>query len=618
MKNKRIFIYGTGLALAILALAAFLFLPARPDRGFRRLQFGEDLRDQRNFRLDEARGKIFLKSAGGEIEWKGLPSAAACFFKVAGEKKVEIAPPFSGPAGFYCYLYMEGANGGKITFKADWLHGDYPLNLARTRQKEQSLELVRFLQVAGNDRLRFSFQGNGSVYFSKPIFYRRRKPEERQYVFLIGVDTLRGDHIGMKVHGHSLTPRLDSFKQDGVDFSRCYAQSNWTLPSFMSLFTAQYEFNHLIRHGKVLAADKPFLVKELSQRFITVSLNGGGYVSRNFGFSRNFDYFASSAQYSLPNGGELLFRKALDLVDRCRFPQAFFFLHTYQVHTPFKPPEKFLREINPHPLYRGLDSMTFLSQKKRFMPIDAQLTASFKELYQAEVLAFDSYLGDFVDALKKRGIYDNSMIIVMADHGEEFWEHGGWGHGHSMYDEVLRVPLIIKFPGEKFRAQQVGEPVGVIDIIPSILDFFKIDFDTKKVDGLSLLPLLRGETLPRQHLYSSVSTCQYFEKLPARFAVIDSKYKVIVNYAYTADALKYFGEFGPPPQPGPAEIYDLFQDRDERHDLYGQRPDVYGRLLNTINAVKKRLALNFAMADQGEDAQVEEELRRQMQTLGYL
>ena len=104
---------------------------------------------------------------------------------------MEIAPPF-GPGWFLLLPLHGGANGGKITFKADWLHGEYPLNLARTRQKEQSLELVRFLQIAANDRLRFSFRGNGSVYFSKPIFYRRRKPEKRQYVFLIGVDTLRG------------------------------------------------------------------------------------------------------------------------------------------------------------------------------------------------------------------------------------------------------------------------------------------------------------------------------------------------------------------------------------------------------------------------------------------
>jgi choline-sulfatase len=617
-KKKYIKFMIGGAAVLLILFLLFHFLPAREKTRFKRIEFGPDLQDLKNFKLDTARGKVFFSQQGQDIRLPVVSASDACFFKIAGEKKLEMPSPFSGQVGFFCHFYINGLNGEKIQLKIDCLRGTRTLKLLRLFNSEQSLDFARQLELTSGDRIQITFRGNGIIYFSQPLFYRIRPAKERKYVFLIGVDTLRGDHIGMKVNGRSITPRIDSLKQDAAVFSSCFAQSDWTLPSFMSLFTSQYEFNHQIRHGAVLALDKPFLVKELRQRFITFNLNGGGYVSRNFGFSRYFDYFDSSAHYSFPNGGQLLFKDALRLIDSGVFPEAFFFLHTYQVHTPYCPPPKFLHEINPHPRTGKLDSITFESQKKRFIPVAGELMRSYKELYQAEVLAFDSFLGDFIDALKKRGIYQDAMIIVMSDHGEEFFEHGGWGHGHSMYEELLRVPLVIKFPGEEFKGRRVDEPVGVIDIIPSIMDFYGIAGDGKKIDGLSLLPLLKHGKLARQQLFSSVSTCLYMDKLPAKFAVIDGHFKIICNYPYQTDSLNFFGEFSLPPATGPVEIYDLERDRNETRSLYLARGDIYRKLLHVINAIKKRIALNFKMENAGSDAEIDEELKRQMKTLGYL
>ncbi|MCP5054162.1 MAG: sulfatase-like hydrolase/transferase, partial [bacterium] len=128
--------------------------------------------------------------------------------------------------------------------------------------------------------------------------------------------------------------------------------------------------------------------------------------------------------------------------------------------------------------------------------------------------------------LKKKNMYDNSMIVFLSDHGEAFYEHEKWGHPHTVYNEVARVPLLVKFPGNKFKGVQIKHVVGLIDVMPTILNFYNIPFKTKEVDGRDLMELIKGGTWERPVL-TSVSTGIYALDHGFRIALFKDSDKVI-------------------------------------------------------------------------------------------
>lgn len=234
------------------------------------------------------------------------------------------------------------------------------------------------------------------------------------------------------------------------------------------------------------------------------------------------------------------------------------------------------------------------------------------------MLAFDSYFGEFVAALKKRGIYERSLIVLMSDHGEEFFEHGGWEHNHSMYDELLRVPLAIKFPGNEHRGRTIKESVGVIDILPTILGAAGIPAPALAIDGLDLGPLLKGKKLPRPLLFSSVSSSRYLDAIPAKFAIIKDRFKIIYNFPPDATDLEYFAAYGPPPRPGPVEIYDLERDPGERKNLFASRQDIYRQVSGALRSIRALIKADLDRQPGQKQSEFDADLQKQMKSLGYL
>ena len=619
LKLKKHFILGAGI---LLAGAAILFLSKTLNKArtidFYRSDLAVDAAARLNFRVDAAADRIFFLQKDGPRELKGIPTANACFFRLEGRKTFSLRSPFSGRTGFYSHVYLDGLDKGKISFKIGVKRKGRALNFRQIRAGEFNAPVFLSMSLAKDEQLEISCQGTGIVYFSKPILYRIKHEQKRDYIFLIGVDTLRADPIGSMVNGRPLTPNIDRFKLDSVDFARCYSQSSWTLPAFMSLFTAQYEFHHQMSRGSALDPDKPFLVKELAAKYVTLNINGGIYMSKNFGFARHFDFFEASPALAGSYGGKVLFNKALDLIDRAQFPASFMFLHTYQIHSPYAPPAKFLEQINAHPRNTELKSIPFGLQKKRFMPVDDALTRSYKELYRGEVLAFDSFFGDFIAALKQRGIYDRSLIVLMSDHGEEFFEHRGWDHGHTLYDELLHVPLVIKFPGERNKGLAIKENVGVIDILPTILSAAGIGAASGPVDGMDLVPLMKGGKLERPYLFSSIANCSFIREIPPKFAIITDRFKVIYNYDYSAADLKFFAGYTLPPQTGQVEIYDLQRDKSELMNLFAKRKDVYRQVSQVIKKIRALIDANLAMKKDKNRSESDRDLQKQLKSLGYL
>jgi len=320
-------------------------------------------------------------------------------------------------------------------------------------------------------------------------------------VILISIDTLRSDRLGCYGHTGDLTPQIDRFREDAVLFRRMIAHAPSTMPSHASIFTSLIPSHH----GAFFSRPNPLpesciTMAELlkTEGYRTVSFNDGGQLAAELGFDQGFDTYVCMPR-EVHNIHK--FSKPVNAAFRWFHESGqqpfFLFLHTYHTHHPYTPNKRFLDErITSYkgPLPREINVQLLRDINKEKISITREDGAYILSLYEAEIEEMDHIFGRMVNRLKKNGIYDNSLIIFTSDHGEEMGEHGSWGwHSHSLFEELLRVPLIIKFPDNKFAGTLVEEQARSLDILPTILDV--IDSPPPEIlEGKSLLPLIQGRS----------------------------------------------------------------------------------------------------------------------------
>jgi arylsulfatase A-like enzyme len=292
----------------------------------------------------------------------------------------------------------------------------------------------------------------------------------RRNVILVSIDTLRADRLAAGGAYRRPMPQIDAFAQSAVTFTNAWSVWPETSGSHMSLFTSRYPSEHGVT--SFINAPPPTL-ELLAER-----LRRAGYLTRAFtedggvwayaGFARGFSAYAERRSPDFVYRGEVdkVFADGARWVDAHRDRTFFLFLHTYQVHSPFSPPEG----------YRGLF--------KDIPPREPPPLQEFALQYDQEARYADDVIGPFLAHLAAIGIAEHSIVIVTSDHGEEFGEHGGFGHGRTLHEEVLRVPLVIAAPGLLAPAT-VAVPVSLLDVAPTILDLV----------GLAPTPGQRGTSL---------------------------------------------------------------------------------------------------------------------------
>jgi len=609
--------------LFILLLAVYLvFFRHREEGRFFRLKPGESPGVQDRFRVDERLSKVFFKSGKKETWLEGLPTVKGLPLYLEEEWSLSIKPQIWGDVGFYTYLHVDNRQRRQeIIFYLEIERGKQHLRVGQVNAGRKSFPFFKHLSLQKGDSLVMRLKGRGVVFLGQPILYRIKPVPQRRNIILIGVDTLRWDQIGARVEEKPLTPHIDRFLRECVHFKNTVAQSSWTIPSFISLFTGLYEFHHQVDINRPLAPGIKSLVEDFSKEFITFGLHAGMAMRERWGHGRGFDYY-KKAPYSgllFPRAALSLFKEAVSLLGRAEFPDFFFFLHTYQVHDPYTPPREFLEKLVTNPRYRRLDMINQGAPQKTFSPLPDELKQAYKELYQAEIHAFDAYFGEFLDKLKQMGLYDRAMIVLMSDHGEEFYDHGGWAHGHSLYQEQIRVPLMIKFPGGRFAGRQVEETAGVIDILPTILGYYRTGFKADKIDGIDLMPLLEAGSAGkvREYVLSSLAACRYVPDIPPKFAIFYGDYKLIYNYPFSAKNLDFFMSFGLPPAIPEIEIYHLKADGEEKRNIAPDRPDLVKKFIPFVIKIKEMVdaSIRLSLQDKkGPDA----EAKKMLESLGYL
>lgn len=438
-------------------------------------------------------------------------------------------------------------------------------------------------------------------------------PARRQYVFILAPDNFRGDRVQERGRAALSYPNLEDFARDAVVFENAVAPSPWTLPSFASIFSGQYEFRHQVTRDAPLSMDKPHLLAGVQPRFATVQYNDSGWLSARMGFARNHDCFLTSSRISDIYADRTLFANARSFIEANPFPATFMFLHTYKLHSPFAPGAEFLAALGPGPRQRKMRNFTHRAQFKSQVP-EAQ-RREMEELYDAEVLQFDYFFGGFIRYLKQAGIYDRSLIVLISDHGEEFGEHGGWFHGHSLYREIYHVPLFVKFPGREYAGQRRREFVSMCDVLPTVLDHLRIA-PPPGIDGVSLLPLVRGGRLRRRTVVASATASVFNAYLPQRFSLFSGPYHLIYNFPLPSQARPYYQEYGQPRVRPEIELYDTQSDPGERREISLEnkkavdalRPEIV-RILKEIRGLRKTRPRAGLPLEEEQDA---------LRTLGYL
>ena len=308
--------------------------------------------------------------------------------------------------------------------------------------------------------------------------------QEKPNILVFLIDTLRRDHVSCYGYERETTPHIDQLRADGVLIARLMPQSSWTRPSVASLLTGTYPSTH----GAESSLDR---VRENLPRLAAALHDFGyethGYVSNPhclpvWNLGSEFDVYTDvdSDNWRQADDARLVDR-FLEVLPSLAGRPWFAYIHAMGPHGPYDPPGGFETRFQPE-AYTG--SATEIMRQKAV------------DLYDAEIAYTDAQFARVMEALKREGSYDDTAIIVLADHGEEFWEHGGTDHGKTLYEEQLRVPLIWKLPGGRLAGESRDALVEMVDIAPTLLEMVEAPSDPR-FQGRSLWPyLLGGEIAP--------------------------------------------------------------------------------------------------------------------------
>jgi arylsulfatase A-like enzyme len=476
------------------------------------------------------------------------------------------------------------------------------IDLSQYAGKSIQLALITQSPSAGEDA---QPENPAFSFWVNPVMYLPEKDSLK--VILVSLDTLRADHLGAYGYTRDTSPYLDQLTQDSVLFENAYAQSSWTLPSHMSmLFSLNTASHQVYFNDQKIDSSIPSLASYLRETgYLTQAITGGGYVSSIFGFSKGFDW------YEEPVGGQraalrddeaaYLFEKTSRWLQANKDKKFFLFLHTFQTHGPYRCPSPWNESfLAPSAEWEELALRNFLDNRGDDHNFTDNQVQNIIDLYDGEIKYTDEVLiKPLIESLKELGIYDDTLLIITSDHGEEFQDHGGWLHGRTLYNELIKVPLIIKLPASRNKGTRIPSVVRLIDIMPTVLETAGIPYDG--IDGKSLLgPIARGKAHDRIFI-SDLAHKNTPVPCPALSSTNRGHIKFIIDHS--EDGIKSI------------ETYDLTADPDEQKNIFQEvqaMRDEVVQFLADYYAEKKKLDRSI------ERIQMGKELEEKLKALGYL
>ena len=431
----------------------------------------------------------------------------------------------------------------------------------------------------------------------------RADPARRPHVIIHLIDTLRFDHVGALGYDGNTTPRIDAFTAEGSLFPRAYAQSSWTRATVASILTGLHPSSHATT-GRLDAL--PEDARTLAEILRDVGYQAGGFVANpnvtaSTGFGQGFEPFEYLRH---PEGGDrfvgsdVLVRRGLDWIDARDPARPFFlYLHAMDPHDPYDPPPALRDRFAPgveDPETGSAEMMKALDLGTR--TASEELRRDLLALYDGSIASADAGFGDLLDGLEGRGLHDDTVIVLVSDHGEEFLDHGWWKHGKTLFEDQIRILLAFRLP----RVAGGGRPGTVaqqIDVVPTLLDHLGIP-RPGGLAGRSLLGAIADPSGP--HPSPPVFAELALDGREVQ-AVIDRSRKLIRYGAYDR------------PRPA-ATLFDLDANPAETEDRIGEAAVEAGYL----EALRRdHVRLRAAPLPRSE-ARLEDDLEDQLRALGYL
>jgi arylsulfatase A-like enzyme len=423
-------------------------------------------------------------------------------------------------------------------------------------------------------------------------------PSTRPNVVLIVVDTLRADRLGCYGHPSGFTPRIDQLAASGVRFERARSQAPWTLPSFASLFTSTTPIEHgaggnLQRFQGLPAGARTLAEVFQNAGYATGEIVNVDFLGPSFGLDQGFWYRDVRFTETNETGRDARATTAAALrwAEGAGGRPFFLLVHYFDCHATYDPPDEF-RRLFAAEEDRATDwtfgtRQDFVEIRDRLRQLDPATIRRAERLYDGEVAFVDQEVGRLLDGLQALSRGADTLVVLTADHGEEFLDHGGWEHGHSLYDELLRVPLIFAWPGH-VPARVVEGDARLIDVAPTLCELAGIELPPE-FGGRSLLSAFESGALEPAPLLALGS----FLGDPQR-AWLRGGAKVVVDPALGA------------------RLFDLTADPSESSDLAASQPQRLSELLSELALAEKALQRRAGAA-----VELTPEERSRLGALGY-
>jgi arylsulfatase A-like enzyme len=433
-------------------------------------------------------------------------------------------------------------------------------------------------------------------------------------ILLIVVDTLRGDRLGVNGNPRGLTPFLDQLGARGTVFTNAYAPTSWTCPSVASLFTSRYASQHHVDRFEASIADSEVTLAEI--------LAGRGYVGG--GFSANLRMleangygqgFASWHAYARDEGGgvkprgALLRRQSLTwlqpVLQNGKQP-VLLYLQYMEPHSPYEPGEpyrsRFVHETAP---VSDDVARAKLTESKPLLPAEIERLA---QLYDGEVAAVDAEIRTLFDALEPSGFLRHAVVVISADHGEEFGEHGVMTHGTTLFNGVMHIPLIVVAPGYP-AGRVVDDAVSLVDVAPTLLELTGTE-PAPTFEGRSLVPLLRSALAPPALWARMVDIVQGHDVI----AEIEPHGEAGDMRKHSQAIVRGSRKLLVDPR-GDTALFDLYSDPGETTPLGGASADLASRMLSAL--AQRHGELKTRAAASGNIRPIDAATKEQLRGLGY-
>lgn len=436
------------------------------------------------------------------------------------------------------------------------------------------------------------------------FIYTKIHPARGPNVVFIVIDALRQDHLGCYGYNRNTSPGIDELARQGVIFNNAFSSSPWTKPSVASFYTSLHPNNHRTLNQYKMLPESALTFAEIlkNQGYRTYYLNAGNVsIGKKFNFHQGFDYY-----FNKRIDAGLLTDNFLSLLPELRNKRFFSYIHYMDTHLPYnknKYNEWFVKNKPIEPPFEpgkiNHNIVKDLDVSHRLSPGDKEYLES---LYDGQIRFVDENIKRIIGALRDNNMLENTLVIITSDHGEEFWDHNNFEHGHTMYNELLEVPLIIV--GNQLKPLKPDTPVSLIDLLPTVIKILGINDTNYHLKGVSFLNLLEGKKEGPGRPIFAMGTLYGDEK----YCVIKDNRKIIINTGNKKEKKNLVGCRNK----SKFEFYDMAKDPLETENLANAQPKNAARLKNILD--------KFMMdksAFKSKRATLDKKTKDQLKSLGY-